>query len=72
MNRCKDCKWWDLSRGDEGNDGHPCSSPLVGKDMRPTLFGLDLCYGDELEGEIGFWTGPDFGCVNFEDKESKT
>lgn len=58
--RCKTCKWWGPDRGELFRW---CSNP-VNRDFRGEN-PAGACDGEEL----GFDTGPDFGCVHWEAKE---
>lgn len=61
MNKCKDCKWWDFTSDSKYRF---CDHPKI----------TGAYNGDELDWvsnvDEGILTGPEFGCVHWEEKES--
>ena len=71
MNHCKDCKWWikpSLTYGGaEENGWNRCKQPIDNPWDSPSANGM---FYEDDSGCYQFLTGPEFGCVNFEVKES--
>lgn len=63
MNTCKTCKHWTVG-GFGTPEGHgDCGNPKLNVDMSVESDGLTIrCLGDN----VGWSTGPDFGCVHHE------
>lgn len=59
MNRCKTCKWWQWRRSEQVQ--FPCGN--LGSDM---LHGMI-----DAEQDTGVLTGPEFGCVNYEETQEQ-
>lgn len=80
MNRCKDCKWWNPANVEILHNRiayHSCSRvSLIRGIGRHAPHNQDMsaqnayCGGEESSGVTYLWTGPEFGCVNWEAKES--
>lgn len=66
MGRCKDCRHWQASR-EEVKNGNECRSPRLLRGYGFTEVPVD---GALVEDDCGWGliTGPDFGCVLFEEK----
>lgn len=63
--RCKNCRWWGGSLGEDPNVLSPCelfvdgTGQYVEKNARAvTMTNLEM------------WTAPNFGCVHFEKREA--
>lgn len=64
MNTCKTCKHWNkAAEQDQGDCSHPMTNKESGYTFEETNF---MCAYDGICIEIV--TGPDFGCVNHEEK----
>lgn len=64
MGHCQDCQWWDVSPARDSTYRkcfQPVSDDIQAEQERPQ----GISY-QENEGWDAFWTGPEFGCVNFE------
>ena len=74
MNHCKDCKWWRKEEWYHSGTGilKTCEHPKVKKGYGWNVDDVPRD-GALIENDEGWaWlTGPEFGCVNFEVKESK-
>jgi len=66
MNHCKDCKWWHKQNDSEHEIGI-CRQ--VRNQDEHSVFWSSLL-GFNPDEQLDFCTGPDFGCVNFEARES--
>lgn len=80
MGHCKDCKWWVRKEKDTlelsvcpDEWWHYCRQPLL-EPAEIYLMPQDMPLNGLRFDTYHSWlqTGPDFGCVNFEKKESKT
>ncbi len=75
IGHCKDCRWWGYEDDDEDDDGtRRCSLAMMvgGEAVYPeskaiAWDGVD----DPVAGVASLWTKPDFGCVQWEAKESE-
>ena len=64
--RCKACRWWgDEEDADRRGPEYPCACDKVGGGWATVP---DGCYGREW-GDV--YTGPDFGCIHWEGKDSR-
>ena len=68
LNTCKDCKWWDGLPTDSYNDcSHDKIYHYCPDYMERLPDALMVYYLEDKGGSIQ--TGPDFGCVHWEEKE---
>ena len=69
MNTCKSCKWWVVNNEHE-DELRTCEQPkaIIGYRWNPADMPTDGVWIENDEGWAWF-TGPDFGCVNWEKKE---
>ena len=56
---CKDCRWW---RSEQSQTMKPCK-----KEITADRYAVDGGWGDN-EYKRGIVTGPDFGCIHWEER----
>ena len=67
--KCKNCKWWVVNDIDYPNM-YTCDHPKVKKGYRFSASDMpdDGAWIENDEG-WAWYVGPEYGCVNFEEKE---
>jgi hypothetical protein len=70
MNKCKGCKWWQEDGFWKNKTHKRCKQEKVSGGEDESVSHLDDAYifSTDPQGET-FWTGPEFGCVHWEQKQ---
>lgn len=70
MNNCKNCQWWDSDW--TWKDGSAeCLKEGRNREGSPARFEIDWSVSDDSGLQVRLVTGAEFGCVLFEEKQSK-